>query len=125
MAQQLGLGPVVPSESGGLNYAVGGARTEDYDGGVIDALGLPDDVPQQVIAYLNNHTTGANDLLSGGQTDVTILVGNVVGFITNLYNAGGRSFVVPNFPPLAKSPVESADLTKRPLMPALLRSMAC
>lgn len=115
LSDQLGLGPVVPSELGGLNYAVGGATTFD-DGNFLINLVVPDDVEDQVDAYLNIHTPaggelfivegGSNDLLSGGITDVSIPAGNLEGFITDLYNAGGRNFLVPNLPPLGQIPGE-------------------
>lgn len=113
MANQLGLGPLTPSERGGFNYAVGGATTFD-DGNFFINLILPDDVEDQVDAYLNHHTPsgnelfvvegGANDLLSAGVTDVTIPTGNLAGFISDLHDAGGRNFLVPNLPSLGKIP---------------------
>ena len=115
LSDQLGLGAAIPSELGGFNYAVGGATTFD-DGNVFLNLVLPDDVADQVDDYLDTRTIsggelfivegGANDLLSGGVTDVSLPVGNLEGFIADLYNAGGRNFLVPNLPPLGHIPGE-------------------
>ena len=115
LSDQLGLGAVVPSELGGFNYAVGGATTFD-DGNVFLNLVLPDDVADQVDDYLYRRTIsggelfivegGANDLLSGGVTDVNLPVGNLEGFVIDLYDAGGRNFLVPNLPPLGRIPGE-------------------
>ena len=38
---------------------------------------------------------GANDLVSGGVTDPTIPAASIAGFVTDLYNGGGRHFLVP------------------------------
>ena len=115
LADRLSLDPVTPSEHGGFNYAVGGATTFD-DGEFLVNLILPDDVEDQVDDYLHANTPsgselfvvegGANDLLSGGITDVGIPASNIEGFITDLYIAGGRNFLVPNLPPLGQIPVE-------------------
>ncbi|MCH2131181.1 MAG: SGNH/GDSL hydrolase family protein [Pirellulaceae bacterium] len=115
LSNELGLGSVVPSEQGGWNYAVGGATTFD-DGNFFINLFIADDVEDQVDEYLNDHTPtgnelfvvegGANDLLSGGITDVTVPSGYLIDFISDLYQAGGRHFVVPNLPPLGKIPGE-------------------
>ncbi len=112
-SSDLGLGSVVPSELGGFNYAVGGATTFD-DGNFVVNLILPDDVEDQVDEYRSAHTPtgnelfivegGANDLISGGITDVTISTGLLESFITDLYLDGGRHFLVPNLPPLGKIP---------------------
>jgi len=77
---------------------------------------LSDDVEDQVDAYLRTHSPagneliivegGANDLLSGGVTDVSVPARNLAGFIADLYNDGGRKFLVPNLPPLGKIPGE-------------------
>ena len=112
-ASGLGLDPAIPSELDGFNYAVGGATTFD-DGNIIVNLILPDDVEDQVSAYRSAHTPtgnelfiiegGANDLISGGITDVTTSTGNLESFITALYSDGGRNFLVPNLVPLGKIP---------------------
>ena len=115
LADRLGLGPVLPTETGGFNYAVGGATTFD-DGNIFINLVIPDDVEDQVDDYLNSHTPsgselfivegGANDLLSGGITDPTIPAGYLAGFVNDLYDAGGRHFLVPNLPPIGQIPGE-------------------
>ena len=81
LTEQLALDPAAPSERGGFNYAVGGATTFD-DGNFFINLIVPDDVEDQVDAYLNTHAPtgdelivvegGANDLLFGGITDVSV-----------------------------------------------------
>ena len=111
LSSRWGLGPMVPSENGGFNYAVGGAKT--FNDGALNLI-FPVDVVVQVDSYLNSRVPagdelfvvegGANDLLSGGVTDVTIPAGNLATFITALYNAGGRNFLVPNLPPLGQIP---------------------
>ncbi len=109
----LGLGPPIPSDDGGFNYAVGGAKTDSDNAA---NLFFPVDVKLQVDDYLSSRTPtgselfvvegGANDLLSGGQTDVTIPTSNLAGYVVQLYDAGGRHFLVPNLPPLGKIPSE-------------------
>ena len=113
LADRLGLGATVASESGGFNFAVGGAKTANDD--VLNFI-LSDDGADQVDAYLDGHTSsgnelfivegGANDLLSGGQADVTIPTGSLAGSLQDLYLAGGRNFLVPNLPPLGQIPDE-------------------
>lgn len=115
LAERLGLAAPTPSENNGLNYAVGGATTFD-DGNFLINLVIADDVEDQVDAYLGRHTPvgselfivegGANDLISGGVTDPTTSAQNLVTFIGHLYAAGGRSFAVPNLPPLGMIPGE-------------------
>lgn len=127
VALGLGLAPLAPSERGGSNWAVGGATTGD-DGSFLINLILPDDVEDQVEAYIDTRTPtgtalfvlegGANDLLSGGETDVTVPVNRLTGFIRDLHQHGGRHFLVPNLPPLGRIPSEvggpdAATLTAR------------
>ncbi len=114
-ATRLAVGSPLPSELGGTNYAVGGATTFD-DGNFFINLVLPDDVEDQVDAYLGSRTPtgqelfivegGANDLVSGGVTDAPSSAQNLIGFISALHAAGGRHFLVPNLPPLGFIPGE-------------------
>jgi len=111
--QRLGLSALSPSEEGGFNFAVGGAKTTSDN---LANLIFPVDVENQVTAYLQSHTPtgdelfivegGANDLLSGGQTDVGIPTDLLIGFVDALSINGGRHFLVPNLPPLGKIPSE-------------------
>ena len=61
---------------------------------------------------------GGNDFLDGG-TDTTRPTDNLIGELQQLYNAGARTFLVPNLPPLGltprflNNPTEAAQQTAR------------
>lgn len=95
--------------SGGYNYAVGGAETSGND-----PTGLAD-LDDQVDRYLGERSPahdelfvllgGANNILNQeAGVDVNVIVSDLTGFITELYNAGGRHFLVSNLPALGQSP---------------------
>ena len=122
----LGLSAPTNSLDGGLDYAFGGATTEDgtrevtvisnpdpFIGGeftvTIDNLG------KQVDDYLADHTVdpsalyvvwgGGNDLFNDDSSDnVTATAERVAGLVEELARAGAVSILVPNVPPLGLIP---------------------
>lgn len=110
VARHFGL-PMIPSQRGGLNFAVGGATTERE--GTVD---LPFDAPvnlrQQVADYLMRYVpdpvdvfiiwNGGNDIFDmiRGSDDLTpqASADNVLLAILVLYDAGARRFAVVNAP---------------------------
>lgn len=109
LSSQLDLPAAGPSLAGGTNCAFGGAKT----GGGFTSLIVPN-LGRQITAYLGGHTLsaeelivvwgGANDLLNDLQADPSLPVSNLADHITTLAGAGGESFLVPNLPPLGKTP---------------------
>ena len=101
----------IPSVVGGNNYAWGGART-----GVNPSVGAAPWLDQQVSLYLGTGTTpSANTLYSlmiGGNDVANNLlnpnvvpgISSIVTSLTNLYNAGGRQFLVANVPDVGATP---------------------
>ncbi len=61
---------------------------------------------------------GGNDVFAHVENNDPIIpaqvAGNVATAITNLYNAGGRTFLVPNLPPIGESPDYRNDPIKGP-----------
>lgn len=131
LADDLGLAAPTPSATGGTNYAFGGAQTQDTAG--VNNLADFIDMDQQLTAYQGaTHTGnvgdhlfvvwgGANDFLLGSPNpaDPTNLAArlsrnpetvasNIAGIVSSLYAEGGRSFLVPNLPPLGMVPVVAA-----------------
>ncbi len=115
LSQDLGLsGPshdlhnvVFPTTGNGYNYAVGGAQTTNPDNYPYV------DMDKQLPRYLNNHTPSGSELfvilcgannINNGQTDVASIVNDLTGYITTLYNAGARNFLVSNLPRLGQTP---------------------
>lgn len=100
-----------PSVVGGNNYAWGGART-----GVNPAAGAAPWLDQQVGLYLStgmppSATTLYSVMIGGNDVANNLLVPNVVPGIasivtslTDLYNAGGRQFLVANVPDIGETP---------------------
>jgi phospholipase/lecithinase/hemolysin len=112
LAQHLQLAPPVANtmSSAGRDYAFGGARTE---GSGFVSLFI-NDIDEQVPDFINNDggptgdelfviLGGANDFLDG-ETNTAVPVNNLTGSITDLYNAGGRHFMVVNLPLLGQTP---------------------
>ncbi|MHC4179468.1 MAG: SGNH/GDSL hydrolase family protein [Planctomycetota bacterium] len=109
LSSGLGLPAVDPSREGGTNNAYGGAET----GGGFTSLIVPN-LGSQISAYLGGHTLtadelivvwgGANDFLNAPSTDPSLPVSNLSDHITTLAGAGGENFLVPNLPPLGKTP---------------------
>lgn len=101
----------VPSVVGGNNYAWGGART----GANPDAAGAPW-LDQQVDLYLGTGAPpSANTLYSlmiGGNDVANNLlspnvgsgISSIITSLTDLYNAGGRQFLVANVPDIGATP---------------------
>lgn len=123
-ANYFGLAKTKASANGGSDYAFGGARTiagsskrslfgdPDLD----DEFSITiDDMGKQVTDYLADHVPdptslfvlwgGANDIL--GQQDaatVTAAANNIHGYLVQLAQAGARSFLVINVPPIGMVP---------------------
>ncbi len=114
-AETLAIGLGLPAlnrstASGGNNFAYGGAKTT--------GTGFPDnlvvkDIDRQIDSFLSSRTAnattlyvvfaGANDLL-GGQTNMSVPVGNLQTSMERLFTAGARQFMVINLPPLGYTP---------------------
>jgi phospholipase/lecithinase/hemolysin len=102
-----------PSIVGGSNFAWGGART-----GVNPSSGGVPWLEQQVDQYLTAmpapsamtlHAVmiGGNDVANnlGNPAAITNGVGSIIGSLTDLYNAGGRQFLVANVPDVGDTPL--------------------
>lgn len=112
-AEGMGFEGPKASLAGGNNYAFGGARTGDGDRG-----GKPD-IGQQIDLYLEKSggrigkrelvvvSGGCNDFIRGNPVQT---IPNIVNHITKLAGAGGRVFLVTNFPPLGGLPVFTHEL---------------
>jgi len=111
LAQHLGVG-LLPSRSGGSNYAVGGALTH----------GRPIDVRGQIARHLTGRSggadagalyivfAGANDLLSGGcvaarDAAARTAAAALGASVNDLAAAGARHVLVPNLPDIGHAPV--------------------
>ena len=107
----LGLSATIRSTAGGNNFAYGGAQSTGTGG--FNGLFIRD-VDEQVDQFLNSRTldpgalflvyAGANDLVSGGQTNVNVPVSSLAEDIGRLVAAGARQFLVPNLPLLGFAP---------------------
>jgi len=108
-AERLGVGALSASLSGGTCCAYGGAET-----GYGLSSNFTPNLGSQIAAHLSGQQVredqlivvwgGANDFLAGGQTDPAVPVANLVEHVTTLAAAGGEVFLVPNLPPLGKTP---------------------
>jgi phospholipase/lecithinase/hemolysin len=112
LALQLGVPAPTPSLKGGTNYAFAGAETALTG---FSTQGTPNIGPQ-IDSYLSAHHTfganqlvvlwaGANDFLNAGQTDPSVPVAHLSDAIVKLAKAGATTIVVPNLPPLGKTPI--------------------
>ena len=114
LAQNYGLAAPTPSSSGGSDYAWGGAVT--------GTATLPPGVLTQVGQYLSNvgNTAdsnalyivwaGANDAFNDpANFDPVASAQNVATAVQTLYGAAARTFLVPNMPPLEKTPYALAN----------------
>ncbi len=119
-----GLPAAVNSLNGGLDYAYGGATTENGTAalsptsGVAGDLGVSitvDNRGAQVSDYLANNKTdpkalyivwgGANDLFNDGtSTNGIAAADRETALIRRLAEAGAVTFLVPNLPPLGSTP---------------------
>lgn len=112
-AEKMGLPAVKPSLAGGKNYAFGGART-----GIGDREGKPD-IGSQIDEYLKKTngkiekrqlivvSGGCNDFLKGNPIKT---IPNTIRNIEKLTKAGGKTFLVSNFPPLGCLPAFKHEL---------------
>jgi phospholipase/lecithinase/hemolysin len=112
LALQLGVPAPTPFLTGGTNYAFGGAETDLINefstertpnigtqlGYFVQTRGSFSD-DQLVVLW-----AGANDFLNAHQTDPSVPVSNLSAAITSLANLGAKTIVVPNLPPLGKTP---------------------
>lgn len=121
VASYLGMPALVPSVTGGTNYAFGAAQT----GSGNSLIGLPNMGPQ-LSQYLATNPTptaqqlfllygGANDMVFAGVTDPNIPVNNLASSITALAAIGAKSFLVPNMFPLGDIPQVSSTAQAGPL----------
>jgi len=112
LASDLGLSSLTPSLAGGTDFAWGGAET----GTGLSADGTPN-LRTQVSTYLgaaSNHAdpaglyvvwAGANDVFDfGSNVNVATSAQNIQTAVQALFNTGARQFLVPNMPPLDKTP---------------------
>ncbi len=131
----LGLPAATASLRGGLNYAFGGATTEEgsqdvtvfnnptpFQGGTNTVT--IDNIGRQLDRYLNEQTVdpqalyiiwgGGNDLFKD-QSANTILgsAQRVVANVNRLINAGARNFLIPNVPPLGSIPFYDGDAAEQ------------
>jgi len=114
LAERLNLPVPTPSLSGGTDFAYVGAR-------VLGASQYTNvDLTAQVANYLNGGGVpaptdiftvwgGSNDFLSAANGQIPpitpqTVVANLEAVITNLANAGAKTFVVGNLPPLGQTP---------------------
>jgi phospholipase/lecithinase/hemolysin len=116
LAQGLGLGPVRPSVLGGDDYAYGGALVT----GTPPPVGLIlKDVDDQVTQYLAGHPVGSPTalyLVYAGSNDLVTdpasgpaAAASLAASIGRLYDAGARSILAPNLPPLGLVPRNNGD----------------
>lgn len=112
-AKEMGMGMLEPSLAGGTNYAYGGARTGDGE-----RDGKPD-MGMQISQYLEKSggkvgkkqlvvvSGGCNDFVRGNPLET---VPNIVNNVTRLAKAGGKTFLVSNFPPIGGLPVFTHEI---------------
>ncbi len=106
LAVGLGLAPLTRHTAGGGNFAYGGAMTSGASAPIWD-------IDDQVTEFIDTRTTdpdalfvvlaGANDLI-GGETEVSVPVGQLASDISRLMDAGARRFLVLNLPLLGMTP---------------------
>jgi phospholipase/lecithinase/hemolysin len=125
LGSKLGLTPAVyanlipggPSPTEGINFAVGGATTGDFNAFVPSPPFPPSGLQAQIKTFtslkaaglpadsnaLYTVLAGGNDFISGS-IDPSGSVNNVSKAVTDLYNAGARNILVSNLPDLGKTP---------------------
>jgi phospholipase/lecithinase/hemolysin len=130
LAQMLGVPDPAPSVFGGTNNAWAGAETGRSG---LSTQGTPN-IGTQVTAYLAAHPHlnssqlivvwgGANDFLRFPLAPLgspAVAVANLKAEITQLANAGGKTFLVPNLPRLGLTPYVSHDLA--PFFPGIVQT---
>jgi phospholipase/lecithinase/hemolysin len=130
LANNLGLGPLLPSLAGGTDFAVGGAASGSFgayagsQGDLLPASGNPladsqlgmftSAVPHPATNALYTLSIGTNDIetifaLDAGNpiqaaADAASVLGNIATFIEDLAGDGARNFVVLNVPDIGVSP---------------------
>lgn len=115
LSEKLGLERPTPSLAGGLNFAYGGATTGWNPSPNILNVG------NQIKDYLERTSGRANSsnlfIIWAGGNDIKNkvwpkkLVPNLRKHIITLANAGAKTFLVPNFPPLGKTPIAESALS--------------
>ncbi len=138
LSANLGFGALgtLPRNNGidvksGTNFAWAAARS-----GTGQSFGLIPNLQEQIGFYTQQLTAsnpalpdpastlfalwiGGNDVFARVEDNDPItpaqVAANVSAAITNLYNAGGRSFLIPNLPPIGQSPDYLNDPIKGPL----------
>lgn len=124
----LNLAPATDSEDGGLDYAFGGATTENgtqtrsIEGSPVTIT--IDNIGKQIDDFLGNRTVdpnalyivwgGGNDLFNDDSAaNVSATASRINVHIRRLASAGAQYFVVPNVPPLGTAPKYSGDASSR------------
>jgi phospholipase/lecithinase/hemolysin len=112
LASRLGVPAPAPVLLGGTDYAFAGAETGSGSSTPFPGLTVPN-MGTQIALYLAANKPqpgqllvlwgGANDFLDG-QTNPAVPVANLSADITALAQAGGKTFLVPNLPPLGDTP---------------------
>jgi phospholipase/lecithinase/hemolysin len=111
LAPMLGLPSLKRIVDGGTDYAVGGAET---GAGLSSVHVTPNLAKQMTDYYLPAHPSatatdlfviwgGAMDIFDG-KTDMASSAQNIADQVQTLYDTGARRFLVPNLPPLDKTP---------------------
>src|SRR5829696_5479821 len=115
LAEQLGLS-LRPSQAGGMNFAVGGARLDPRSGNT--------SLRAQASTYLRtSHPPGrslnivyggGNDLLAavgdpGGETMVASAVASLRSIVADLVGQGATDILAPNLPPIGITPAVRAQ----------------
>lgn len=125
----LGMTPASNSLDGGTDYAYGDAETltgtRTVEITTVPGAGLSLEVPNlnnQVTTYLADHTTdpaalyivwaGANDLFENdGVDNAAAAAQRETAVVQRLAEAGAKTLLVPNLPPLGLTPAYSGDAT--------------
>ena len=112
---ELGFGALTPSTAGGDGFAFGGAQTSGTGG--FRGLFI-DDIDEQVDEFVFRDAVepdalaivfaGANDLLNG-HVDVRLPVDHLAADLHRLIDARVENFLVPNLPPLGRTPRFNGD----------------
>ena len=128
----LGLAPATASLEVGTDYAFGDAET--FDGERTVAIGSNasiqiDNMGQQVTNYLNAHATdpaalylvwgGANDLFADDSAaNVTATAQRETALVRRLAEAGAKTILVPNLPPLGQTPAYAGSASQAAAQPS-------
>ena len=133
----LNLPVATASLDGGVDYAFGGAETGPGRSTLSEEDGLVsltvDNIGQQLTNYLGAHTPdpdalyivwgGANDLfddegdgMATYEATATKGASNISSYVQQLAEAGAKTFIVPNLPPLELTPDYLSDTTNGPLI---------